>query len=286
VCAFALHRLNRVQGSEASRHAAAELLDERRARSPTSCCRRRRPRRPAARRRADRVPARRAVERAGAAAGTPGVGQPVAQRVVGGGRRRRPGRPGGPAAAFVAGPGLRSPTRRSPRWRGYTQAPSSSAGRSTADGTIDLFGGRGWSTSPATARSAPTTRCSRRWRWPTGRSPCTTSSGRRDAGGRRAVGVQRGTSAAINGGTLLGLSSALGAFGASDVIAPLTPVNDEHVQAVMLRLHTALAAGEAPAAALAAATASGDDLDPVGAAPSSPSACDPSGGGRNCLTDR
>ena len=38
-----------------------------------------------------------------------------------------------------------------------------------------------------------------------------------------------GTSAAINGGTLLGLSSALGAFGASDVIAPLTPVNDEHV---------------------------------------------------------
>jgi hypothetical protein len=34
----------------------------------------------------------------------------------------------------------------------------------------------------------------------------------------------------------------------------------------MHRLHTALAAGEAPAAALAAATASGDDLDPVGAA--------------------
>ena len=46
-----------------------------------------------------------------------------------------------------------------------------------------------------------------------------------------------GTSAAINGGTLLGLSSALGAFGASDVIAPLTPVNDEHVLAVMRRLH-------------------------------------------------
>ena len=36
-----------------------------------------------------------------------------------------------------------------------------------------------------------------------------------------------GTSASINGGTLLGLSSALGAFGAADVIAPLTPVNDE-----------------------------------------------------------
>ena len=76
-----------------------------------------------------------------------------------------------------------------------------------------------------------------------------------------------GTSAAINGGTLLGLSSALGAFGAAAVIAPLTPVNDEHVQAVMHRLHIALAAGEAPAAAL---PARGDgergDLDPVGAA--------------------
>ena len=46
-----------------------------------------------------------------------------------------------------------------------------------------------------------------------------------------------GTSAAINGGTLLGLSSALGAFGASDVIAPLTPVNDEQVLGVMRRVH-------------------------------------------------
>ena len=55
-----------------------------------------------------------------------------------------------------------------------------------------------------------------------------------------------GTSAAINGGTLLGLSSALGAFGASDVVAPLTPVNDEHVMAVMRRVHAGLAAGDAP----------------------------------------
>ena len=75
-----------------------------------------------------------------------------------------------------------------------------------------------------------------------------------------------GTSASINGGTLLGLSSALGAFGAAAVVAPLTPVNDEGVLAVMQRLHTGLAAGAAPAAALAAAIASGDVLDPVGAA--------------------
>ena len=57
-----------------------------------------------------------------------------------------------------------------------------------------------------------------------------------------------GSSAAINGGTLLGLSSALGAFGASDVVAPLTPVNDEAVLAVMRRLHERLAAGDAPSA--------------------------------------
>ena len=75
-----------------------------------------------------------------------------------------------------------------------------------------------------------------------------------------------GTSAAINGGTLLGLSSALGAFGASDVIAPLTPVNDEHVLAVMRRVHAGLAAGDTPAAALAGAAASDGELDPVAAA--------------------
>jgi len=46
----------------------------------------------------------------------------------------------------------------------------------------------------------------------------------------------------------------------------LTPVSDEHVLAVMLRLHTQLAAGAPPAAALAAATAGDAELDPVGAA--------------------
>ena len=75
-----------------------------------------------------------------------------------------------------------------------------------------------------------------------------------------------GTSAAINGGTLLGLSSALGAFGASDVIAPLTPVNDEQVMRVMRLVHTRLAAGDAPAVALAAAAEQDGRLDPVAAA--------------------
>ena len=75
-----------------------------------------------------------------------------------------------------------------------------------------------------------------------------------------------GTSASINGGTLLGLSSALGAFGVSDVIAPLTPVNDEGVMAVMQRVHSGLAAGDPPAVALARAAHRGDDLDPVAAA--------------------
>ena len=75
------------------------------------------------------------------------------------------------------------------------------------------------------------------------------------------------TSAAINGGTLLGLSSALGAFGASDVVAPLTPVNDERVTAVMQRFHDGVASGLAPAVALAgAARPGGDPLDPVAAA--------------------
>ena len=75
-----------------------------------------------------------------------------------------------------------------------------------------------------------------------------------------------GTSAAINGGTLLGLSSALGAFGASDVIAPLTPVNDEHVLAVMQRVHAGLARGIPPAEALAAAIELDGALDPIAAA--------------------
>ncbi len=73
-------------------------------------------------------------------------------------------------------------------------------------------------------------------------------------------------STSINGGTLLGLSSALGAFGASSVVAPLTPVSDEFVVPVMQRLHAGLAAGLAAAPALAAATRLDGELDATGAA--------------------
>jgi CHAT domain len=73
-------------------------------------------------------------------------------------------------------------------------------------------------------------------------------------------------SASINGGTLLGLSSALGAFGASSVVAPITPVSDEGVVPVMQRLHEGLAGGLPPAAALAAAARVDDELDATAAA--------------------
>lgn len=74
------------------------------------------------------------------------------------------------------------------------------------------------------------------------------------------------SSASINGGTLLGLSSALGAFGASSVVAPLTPVSDERVVPVMQRLHVGLAAGLSPAMALAEAAWVDGELDTTGAA--------------------
>ena len=74
------------------------------------------------------------------------------------------------------------------------------------------------------------------------------------------------SSASINGGTLLGLSSALGAFGASSVVAPLTPVSDERVVPVMQRLHAGLAAGLSPAMALAEAAWVDGELDTTGAA--------------------
>ncbi|MGH9269938.1 MAG: CHAT domain-containing protein, partial [Ilumatobacteraceae bacterium] len=74
------------------------------------------------------------------------------------------------------------------------------------------------------------------------------------------------SSASINGGTLLGLSSALGAFGASTVVAPLTPVSDERVVPAMQRLHRGMATGLAPAAALAAAARVDGELDATAAA--------------------
>ena len=92
VATFALHRLNRVQGSDASTRGSAAApgggVDVARRRAAPGDGR---PVGPAARRRADRSPARRPVACARAAARPPGGGQPVAQRVVDG----EPGR-GGP----------------------------------------------------------------------------------------------------------------------------------------------------------------------------------------------
>lgn len=75
-----------------------------------------------------------------------------------------------------------------------------------------------------------------------------------------------GSSTALTGGTLLGLASALGAFGAAGVIAPLVPVNDERLVPLMARLHRGLADGLPVAAALADAGAEPDGAtNPVAA---------------------
>ena len=73
-----------------------------------------------------------------------------------------------------------------------------------------------------------------------------------------------GSSTALTGGTLLGLASALGTFGAASVVASLVPVNDERLVSLMTRLHRGLADGLPVAAALADARARADrTVDPV-----------------------
>lgn len=75
-----------------------------------------------------------------------------------------------------------------------------------------------------------------------------------------------GRNAVTSGGALIGLASALGQLGVSSVIAPLTPVNDEGSVPLMVELHRRLAAGDEPAAALANAAALRDgSLDPMAA---------------------
>ncbi len=71
---------------------------------------------------------------------------------------------------------------------------------------------------------------------------------------------------ALQGGTLLGLASALTTLGACNVIAPLTPINDAAAVVVMQRLHEALVGGSTPSAALAAAALSHDLTDPTAGA--------------------
>jgi tetratricopeptide (TPR) repeat protein len=74
------------------------------------------------------------------------------------------------------------------------------------------------------------------------------------------------TSSVLRGGTLLGLASALMTFGAATIVAPLTPVNDERVVSVMAGLHHAMVGGAAPAAALARTVLVEGEPDPTAAA--------------------
>jgi tetratricopeptide (TPR) repeat protein len=70
----------------------------------------------------------------------------------------------------------------------------------------------------------------------------------------------------VQGGSLLGLANAFTTLGAASVIAPLTPISDAASVTVMDRLHRELVAGADPAAALAAATMTHDVADPTAAA--------------------
>jgi len=75
-----------------------------------------------------------------------------------------------------------------------------------------------------------------------------------------------GQAVLVGGGALLGMASALLQLGVSSVIAPLTPVNDERSVDLMVRLHTHLAAGVPAAEALAKASIGPDgELDPTAA---------------------
>jgi hypothetical protein len=70
----------------------------------------------------------------------------------------------------------------------------------------------------------------------------------------------------VQGGSLLGLANAFTTLGAASVIAPLTPISDASSVTVMDRLHRQLVAGADPAAALAAATMAHDVADPTAGA--------------------
>ena len=74
-------------------------------------------------------------------------------------------------------------------------------------------------------------------------------------------------SARAGGGALLGLATSLMTFGVASVLAPLTPVSDERVVPVMIRVHQGLLAGLDPAHALARSTLTDDGMiDPTAAA--------------------
>ncbi|MGI9052101.1 MAG: CHAT domain-containing protein [Ilumatobacteraceae bacterium] len=276
-CGFTLHRLNRAQGSEASRKAARDsLLDATTALGVQLV--------PPAIARSDRplvvVPTgvlhgvpwtALEVLRGRAVSVSPSLsGWSVAARssVVRAGRRllanRRPGEPAG----FVAGPGLRFADAEVRRFApSYRHSTVLTGGKATVDRCLRVldrcelvhlachgsFRRDNPLFSTLTMADGPLTiyDLERVEELPEVivLSACSVAS-----------------SASINGGTLLGLSSALGAFGASSVVAPLTPVSDEWVVPVMQRLHAGLAAGLSPAMALATAARSDGELDHTAAA--------------------
>ena len=73
-------------------------------------------------------------------------------------------------------------------------------------------------------------------------------------------------SSVLRGGALLGIASSLIQLGVSSVIAPLTPVSDERSVALMTRLHQEIRAGARPAEALATAAMVDGELDATAAA--------------------
>jgi CHAT domain-containing protein len=79
-----------------------------------------------------------------------------------------------------------------------------------------------------------------------------------------ACNVAMGTPLA--GGALLGLASSLMVFGAGAVVAPLTPVSDQRAVPLMVRFHQQLLAGASPAAALAGLHEDPTIVDPTAAA--------------------
>ena len=279
-CSFALHRLNRVQGSEASREAAVHMLAEATEALamqllPPNVVRSDRPLVVVPTGVLHGVPWT-ALDALGgrAVAVSPSLSawsvaaraaaSRVTHRVADGpsSRRQQP-------AGFVAGPALRfSESEAVTLARAYDRAVVLTGSDATAEACLDLFGrsemvhlachGSFRSDNPLFSTLALAD------------GPLTVYDLERVDQMPEVVVLSAcsvATSAAINGGTLLGLSSALGAFGASDVVAPLTPVNDERVTAVMQRFHDGVASGLAPAVALAgAARPGGDPLDPVAAA--------------------
>ena len=184
-------------------------------------------------------------------------------------RQRRGTLLDGIEAGFVAGPGLDFADVEVKHLAGGYVDPLVLVGEDGDRGGVrrTAVAGRARAHRLPRARSAGTTRCSRRCTSPTARSTSTTSRGCR---GCPVVVVLSSCSVAnakvVQGGSLLGLANAFTTLGAASVIAPLTPISDAASVTVMDRLHRELIAGADPAAALAAATMAHDVADPTAAA--------------------